>query len=611
MGTIHGSGGCPLLATTARTAVAIGAATLGLIAALAGASRADAAVTCSYDDVFKLVTIELGANGDIASVHAGGGGIHVQFGAVPCPGSGGPPTVTNTNLVVITDNSDNPATPAPADGNTKVEIRDPAGFAPGATQEQGGPAFSEIEFKVFPGGGVNDEIELFDSRPANSDAWVLGTDGINWNPGAGDPTPDAELALAAFDVVVVDLGPGDDSAAARGGLGTGGPFDGPGRLIMRGDAGNDVLLGGDGDDTLHGGDGDDTLEGVAGADRLNGEAGDDSLFGGAGADIADFFGAPAGATVDLSRIERQDTGDGNDRLADFEGLVGSNEGDTLTGDAGENHMLGLEGDDTIDGGTGADTLTGGAGVDTVTYAQAPAGVTAKLGAAIGDLDFLADFENLVGSRFADDLSGDDGPNTITGLGGVDKISALGGPDTVNARDGGPDTLRCGSQDDDALADRRSVEGSIDGDCETVDFLPEPAITDTPPSGVPPGNAAVPDTGISVVLRGARSQRVLKQKGVIVKVRCPLEDCTARARGTGRIPRLQRARGPRRLALKALTRSILGGETRTLKLRLAKRQLRTLRTVLAARKRPKLSVTVRVTDAFGNAAIRSLTVKATP
>jgi hypothetical protein len=67
MGTIDGSGRRPLLAhtsKTARTVAAIGAATLGLTALLAGAPRADAAVTCSYDGVFKLVTIEFGAHDD-------------------------------------------------------------------------------------------------------------------------------------------------------------------------------------------------------------------------------------------------------------------------------------------------------------------------------------------------------------------------------------------------------------------------------------------------------------------------------------------------------------------------------------------------------------------
>jgi Ca2+-binding RTX toxin-like protein len=369
-----------------------------------------------------------------------------------------------------------------------------------------------------------------------------------------------------------------------------------------------MLEGGDGPDTLFGFDGPDNLDGGPGADRLNGGAGDDHLFGGAGADFVDFVGAPAGVAVDLSRTDAQNTGDGTDRLAEFERLRGSYGDDTLLGDAGENQLRGDEGDDTLDGGAGADNLNGGVGTDTVTYAREPAGVTANLAGAVGGLDVLAEFENLVGSPFADSLTGDNGANTITGLGGVDRISATGGADLVDARDGGPDTVFCGSQDDAALADRRGVDTSIDDDCEIVDFLPEPP-DPTPPGGVPPGGA--PDTAISAILRGARSQRVLKQKGVIVKLSCPQEDCAARARGTGRIPRLRGGRRPRKLALKPLTRSIPGGETRTLRLRLAQRQRRTLRAVLAARKRPKLFVTVRVTDAAGNAAVRRLTVKVTP
>jgi Ca2+-binding RTX toxin-like protein len=615
MGTIHGSGGCPLLATTARTAVAIGAATLGLIAALAGASRADAAVTCSYDDVFKLVTIELNEHNDLADLGLSGAMIRVRFGAVPCPGAGGPPTVNNTNAVLITDNSDDPATPAPTDGNTRVLIRNPNDFAPGATQEQGNPAFSEIEFQVNSREGF-DQIELrSDDVSAGNDVITVGTSGINWNSSAADPAPDSELTYSGLDELFFAGGPGNDVVTAQGGNGTGAVFAGPAHLLMSGDAGVDVFTGGLGNDSLEGGEGDDTLLGGSGDDSMSGGSGDDTIAGGNGSnDVADFIGGPSPVAVDLKLTGPQDTGAGTDVLTGVEDLHGSEGQDTLIGDARVNNLFGDEGDDTLDGGPGDDVLDGGNDVDTVTYAHATAGVTANLISGAfggGGRDTLVLFERLVGSPFADDLTGHGGPNIITGLGGVDTISALGGPDIVNVRDGEPDKVVCGSENDSVLADRRSVEGSIDGDCEIVGFLPDPAITDTPPGGVPPGGAAVPDTAISVVLRGARSQRVLKQKGVIVKVSCPQEDCTARASGTGRVPRLQRARGPRRLALKPLTRSIPGGETRTLKLRLATRQLRTLRTVLAARKRPKLSVTVRVTDAAGNAAIRSLTVKATP
>jgi Ca2+-binding RTX toxin-like protein len=594
MSTIHGSGRRPLRAM----AVAI-----GLTAALTAASPAGAAVTCSYDGGFNVVSIELGATSDEAHVHvAAGGVITVRSHSdpdVPCPGTGGPPRVTNTDIVSVSDNSDDPTTPASADGNTQLHIRDPIDFRPGVDVEPGDP---EIEFQADPGAGLDRLQVTSTERPTANDEWILGTAGINWNANADGPADDADIAVAGFNLVMLELGPGNDRASAQGGSGTGAPFDGPGLLSMHGDAGGDQLMGGNGADTLFGFDGRDDLRGGPGADRLNGGADDDSMFGGAGADFVDFIGAPAGVTVDLSRTDAQDTGDGSDRLAEFERLRGSYRDDTLLGDAGENQLRGDEGDDTLDGGAGADNLNGGAGTDTVTYAREPAGVTANLAGAVGGLDILAEFENLVGSPFEDSLTGDNGANTITGLGGVDKISATGGADIVNARDGGPDTVFCGSQEDSALADRRSVDASIDDDCETVDFLPDPPTT-------PPGGAGAPDTAISAVLRGARSQRVLKQNGVIVKLSCPQEDCTARARATGRIPR--RGRTPRSLALKALTRTIPGGETRTLKLRLAKRQRRIVRAALAAGKRPRLSVTVRVTDAAGNAAIRRLTVKVTP
>jgi len=56
--------------------------------------------------------------------------------------------------------------------------------------------------------------------------------------------------------------------------------DGLTRLVLNGDAGDDVLLGGDGPDTLNGGEGDDVLIGGPGADVLDGGPGDNILIQG-------------------------------------------------------------------------------------------------------------------------------------------------------------------------------------------------------------------------------------------------------------------------------------------------------------------------------------------
>jgi Ca2+-binding RTX toxin-like protein len=594
MSTLHGSRRRPLLATTLA---------VGLTAALAGASRAEAAVTCRYDDLLKLVAIELGEHFDSARLRVSGAEIQVrQQNAVPCLGAGGPPTVTNTSGVVITDNSNNPDTPEPADGNTGVVIENPAVFAPGANPEQdqqGNPAVSEIEFNVRSGAG-HDQIQL-NSQDMTDNNIAVGMRGINWNAGAADPAPDVELIHSGIDLLGFLGGPGEDVVNAQGVNGTGEVFAGPAVLFIAGGEGADVFTGGLGTDLLIGQEGDDRLLGDSGDDTLLGGEGDDTLAGGTGAnDLTSFSEARQPVTVDLTLSGPQDTGLGSDLLTGLENVVGSLESDTLIGDAGANSLSGLEGDDMLDGGPGDDALDGGDDVDTVTYARAGTGVAANLASGAfggGGSDTLATVENLVGSPFADDLTGDDGSNVITGLGGVDRISALGGPDTVNARDGGPDTVSCGAEDDRALADPRSVDASIEGDCEIVDFLPEPPIAEPPPGGVLPGGPAPPDTTISAVLRGARSQRVLEQKGVIVKISCGQEDCTARASG---------ASG--KLRLTPLTRTIRSGATRTLKLRLARRERRALKTALVAGRRPKLKVTVRVSDAAGNAARRSLIVR---
>jgi Ca2+-binding RTX toxin-like protein len=519
--------------------------------------------------------------------------------------------VTNTNGVVIADNSNDPATPEEADGGAVVRIDDPADFAPGATLENGGAAFSNIEFQARFGAGF-DGITL--QTGAQDDTINVGTDPetdtdrINWDPSAADPAPDAELTHSGVDLLQFLVEGGDDLVTAEGGNGTGDSFAGLAPLVMVGVGGVDTFTGGLGEDVLVGGRGDDILLGGLGEDRLDGGEGDDTIAGGDGAhDVASFGGANRPVSVDLNLTGSQDTGAGNDVLTGVEDVRGSLNPDTLIGDAGANFLSGEDGDDMLDGGLGDDMLIGASGVDTVTYAHAGTGVAANLASGAfggGGNDTLGGVENLVGSPFADDLTGGDGPNSITGLGGVDRISALGGPDIVNARDGGLDTVSCGNDADSVLGDPRSVDASIDGDCETVDFLPEPPIADpppgVPPGGVPPGGAASPDTTISAVLRGARSQRVLKQNGVIVKVGCPLEDCTARASG-----------GSSKLRLKPLTRTIRSGATGTVKLRLAKRQRRALKSAFAAGRRPKLRVTARMTDAAGNAATRSLSVKAKP
>jgi Ca2+-binding RTX toxin-like protein/protocatechuate 3,4-dioxygenase beta subunit len=128
----------------------------------------------------------------------------------------------------------------------------------------------------------------------------------------------------------------------------------------------------------------------------------------------------------------------------IEGLQGN---DTLAGNAGADTLLGGAGDDVLLGGAGADRMDGGTGRDTLSYADATAGVRASLagagsgGFAQGDLAF--EIEDLIGSGFADTLTGDAGGNAIAGGAGNDSLQGAAGDDTLTGG-AGADTLLGGT-----------------------------------------------------------------------------------------------------------------------------------------------------------------------
>src|SRR5690242_4087595 len=122
----------------------------------------------------------------------------------------------------------------------------------------------------------------------------------------------------------------------------------PSVCTITGTPGNDTLIGTAGDDVLCGLGGDDTLDGGGGDDVLLGGPGDDTLRGGAGQDTASFENATAPVAVDLTAGTAR--GDGADTVSDVENVIGSPQGDSITGDAGSNRLDGAGGDDTITGG---------------------------------------------------------------------------------------------------------------------------------------------------------------------------------------------------------------------------------------------------------------------
>ncbi len=136
---------------------------------------------------------------------------------------------------------------------------------------------------------------------------------------------------------------------------------------LNGMEGNDTLLGGVGNDSMDGGVGDDSLNGGTGNDVLNGGLGNDILNGNSGIDTASYLNM-SGVTIDLNITRAQATGGaGTDTLIGIENLYGSNNNDTLTGNAGANELNGRAGNDILIGGSGRDSLTGGTGSDTFKF----------------------------------------------------------------------------------------------------------------------------------------------------------------------------------------------------------------------------------------------------
>jgi Ca2+-binding RTX toxin-like protein len=140
-------------------------------------------------------------------------------------------------------------------------------------------------------------------------------------------------------------------------------------------------------------------------------------------------------------------------------MIGDGHGNEFTGlNEGVDTVQAGDGADTVDGGAGADVLDGGAGIDQLGFVNASAAVTVDLGAdEDSDGDTLSGFEDILGSRFRDDLTGDGGPNTIEGGQGADTIAGLDGDDTLagdflgvelharDSADGGAGTDACDAE----------------------------------------------------------------------------------------------------------------------------------------------------------------------
>ncbi|UWQ19641.1 hypothetical protein [Jannaschia sp. M317] len=247
---------------------------------------------------------------------------------------------------------------------------------------------------------------------------------------------------------------------------------------LSGFGGNDLLVGAGGGDTLLGGDGNDTVVGSSGDDELWGEAGDDTLDGASGDDLVRYRTDARGIVADLGAGTVRDGSGGTDSLISIERLHGSDHGDAITGNAGANRLFGFDGNDTINGGNGDDVLLGGnendslsggggndeiwggagddtingnSGTDLVRYLDALRGVDVDLTAGtaqdgMGGTDRLSELENVHGSDFGDQITGNASDNELFGFAGADTLSGAGGNDILLGGDGN-DSLSGGSGND--------------------------------------------------------------------------------------------------------------------------------------------------------------------
>jgi Ca2+-binding RTX toxin-like protein len=198
----------------------------------------------------------------------------------------------------------------------------------------------------------------------------------------------------------------------------------------------DELAGGNDNDELYGGTGDDDLSGDNGDDFLWGGAGADDLFGGyQGKDTASYKFSPQGVLVNLTTNHGHDGDAEGDLLYEIEDLHGSDFGDELTGDTGDNELWGFVGWDRLYGEDGVDTLMGGADTDYL------------FGGTGGDtLDGGSEQDFLYGEAGTDTLKGDSGPDRLDGGKDWDTLHGGSHDDSLIGGAGGDDLWGEGGSD---------------------------------------------------------------------------------------------------------------------------------------------------------------------
>ncbi|MBD1204408.1 MAG: hypothetical protein H9533_09750 [Rhodobacteraceae bacterium] len=189
-------------------------------------------------------------------------------------------------------------------------------------------------------------------------------------------------------------------------------------------------------DSITGSDADERFWGMKGRDTIDGGAGRDQVRYDRDAD----FGGLLGVTVNLETGVARDGWGQRDTLIGIEDVQGTNAGDSLTGNSGNNWFQGMAGVDSINGGRGTDGVDFWA--DDVT-AGAVVNLSRRTGQVqddgFGNGETLVSIEDLYGTFRADSLTGSRGANWIGGDDGNDTLNGGAGNDTL-AGGGGSDRL---------------------------------------------------------------------------------------------------------------------------------------------------------------------------
>ncbi|MFO1005163.1 MAG: choice-of-anchor D domain-containing protein [Planctomycetaceae bacterium] len=303
----------------------------------------------------------------------------------------------------------------------------------------------------FDGGDDNDSLTI-----DNFDTSVNGGAGLDRVTVTGATgAVNLNLTTGQIETVIASSSAFDNLFDASGAAWAVSITGGSGNDTLIGGNLNDTLTGGAGDDSLVGNGGNDTLTGGLGADAFDGGADNDSLTidnddtsvnGGSGLDRVTVTGATGAVNLNLTAGQIETVVASSSTFHNTFDATGATWAVSITGGSGHDTLIGGnlndtltggDGDDLLIGGLGNDRLTGGVGIDTIGYQSASGPVTVNLttkkttGAA--GADTLSTIENVIGSLFADTITGDllnnlldggdlnVGNDTILGGGGVDSI----------------------------------------------------------------------------------------------------------------------------------------------------------------------------------------------